>query len=120
AYDVASTVTVNDGQLDLVFTGVVDNAKISAIYIQPAGGPPVNTAPVIFAGPDQTIALPQSSVNLSGSASDDGLPNPPASLTTTWSKVSGPGTVGFGNANLPQTTATFSAAGTYTLRLTGN
>ena len=35
----------------------------------------------------------------------------------TWSKVSGPGTVTFGNANAVDTTATFSAAGTYVLRL---
>jgi hypothetical protein len=35
-----------------------------------------------------------------------------------WSKVSGPGTVTFGNAALATTTATFSAPGAYVLRLT--
>ena len=39
-------------------------------------------------------------------------------MTTTWSKISGPGTVTFGNANALTTTATFSMAGSYTLRLT--
>ena len=43
---------------------------------------------------------------------------PPAAVTTTWSKVSGPGTVTFGNANAVDTSATFSVAGAYVLRLT--
>ncbi len=34
--------------------------------------------------------------------------------------VSGPGTVAFGNATSPATTATFSADGTYVLRLTAS
>jgi hypothetical protein len=37
--------------------------------------------------------------------------------TTTWSFVSGPGGVAFGNSNLVDTTATFDTAGTYTLQL---
>ena len=36
----------------------------------------------------------------------------------TWSKASGPGTVDFANARAPVTTATFSEAGDYVLRLT--
>src|SRR5262249_36570804 len=78
---------------------------------------PVNQAPVVNAGPDQTIPLPASAA-LSGSATDDGLPNPPASLVYAWNKMSGPGTVTFGNPSLPSTTASFSQAGTYILRLT--
>ena len=86
------------------------------VTVNPA---PVNQPPTVNAGPDQTITLP-ATASLSGTASDDGLPNPPATLTTTWSKVSGPGTVTFGNANARATTATFSAAGSYTLRLTAS
>ena len=41
-------------------------------------------------------------------------------MTTTWTKVSGPGTVTFGNASAKATTATFSVSGSYTLRLTAN
>ena len=78
-----------------------------------------NTAPVVSAGPDQTITLP-GNASLNGTVSDDGLPNPPGTVTTTWSKVSGPGTVTFGNANAVDTTASFSADGVYTLRLTAN
>ena len=41
-------------------------------------------------------------------------------MTTTWSRVSGPGTVTFGNANALSTTAGFSTAGSYVLRLTAS
>ncbi len=41
-------------------------------------------------------------------------------MTITWTKVSGPGTVTFANPNVASTTATFWAAGTYVLKLTGN
>ncbi|MEO8426683.1 MAG: LamG-like jellyroll fold domain-containing protein, partial [Verrucomicrobiota bacterium] len=78
---------------------------------------PSNLAPVVNAGTDQTIVLP-ATASLSGTANDDGLPNPPATLTTTWSKFSGPGTVSFGNASVLNTTASFSINGTYVLRLT--
>jgi RHS repeat-associated protein len=79
---------------------------------------PQNHAPTANAGPDQTITLPNTS-SLNGSASDDGLPSG-STLTTSWSKVSGPGTVTFGNANVTVTTAAFSVAGTYVLRLTSS
>jgi PKD repeat protein len=79
---------------------------------------PVNLAPVVNAGADQTITLP-ASANLAGSATDDGLPAG-SILSVSWSKVSGPGTVTFSNANALSTTATFSTSGTYTLRLTGS
>ena len=65
----------------------------------------------------RSITLPNAAT-LAGTATDDGLPSPPAALTYTWSKVSGPGAVTFGNASLLNTTASFSAAGSYTLRLT--
>jgi len=76
-----------------------------------------NQSPIVDAGPDQTITLP-ASAQLSGIVNDDGLPNPPAHLTTTWSQTSGPGTVTFADPNAVDTTATFSAAGAYSLRLT--
>jgi len=78
-----------------------------------------NTAPVANAGADQTVTLP-ASATLAGSATDDGLPNPPGTLSFSWAKVSGPGTVTFANPALAATTATFSAAGSYVLRLTAN
>ena len=75
-----------------------------------------NDPPTVSAGSDQTITLP-ASAHLVGTASDDGKPSPPATLTFTWSKVSGPGNVVFVNASALQTDASFSAAGNYVLRL---
>ncbi len=76
--------------------------------------PSANQAPLVSAGGDQTITLP-SGANLDGTVSDDGQIAP---LTTTWSQVGGPGTVAFGNESAVDTTATFTQAGSYTLRLT--
>ena len=80
------------------------------------GGPPTNQPPVVtatgtsFVWPGQTT--------LSATITDDGLPNPPATVTTTWTKLTGPGTVTFANPNNPNTTATVTTPGTYQLRLT--
>jgi hypothetical protein len=76
--------------------------------------PVTNTPPVVSAGPDQAIVLP-AAATLAGSASDDGLPS--GTLTVTWSKVSGPGTVTFTNAATANTRASFSTSGVYVLRL---
>jgi len=97
------------------FDGALTTTDDVTVTVNPPA--PVNQAPTVSAGSDQTIALP-ASASLSGTASDDGLPTPPATVTTTWTMVSGPGTVTFGNANALSTTAGFSAAGTYVLRLT--
>src|SRR5439155_209520 len=86
------------------------------ITVNPASA--VNQPATVNAGPNQTITLP-ASARLNGTASDDGLPVG-STLTTTWSKVSGPGNVTFGNVNALTTTAGFSAAGTYVLRLTAS
>jgi hypothetical protein len=77
--------------------------------------PATNLAPVVNAGPDQTITFP-AAATLTGTATDDGLPS--GTLTKTWTKVSGPGTVVFVNASSLNASATFSVAGSYTLRLT--
>ncbi|MCH9663625.1 MAG: hypothetical protein K0U66_08215, partial [Gammaproteobacteria bacterium] len=77
-----------------------------------------NQAPTVNAGPDQSITL-SAVATLNGTVTDDALPTPPT-LTTTWSEVSGPGTVTFANTATVDTTATFSAPGTYVLRLTAN
>jgi len=57
--------------------------------------PPINKMPSVFAGAEITITLPASALLDGGTAVDDGLPNPPGQLTTTWRLVSGPGTVTF-------------------------
>lgn len=78
----------------------------------------VNLAPVVSAGVDITSAvhtLP-ATVTLNGSVTDDGLPSPGA-VTSSWSLLSGPGTVTFANSNATVTSATFGAAGIYVLQL---
>ncbi len=79
----------------------------------------INIAPSVAAGADQDV-LQTDGADLDGTATDaDGLPDPPGALTTTWSKVSGPGTVTFANASAVDTHADFSLGGVYVLRLTG-
>jgi hypothetical protein len=77
---------------------------------------PVNQAPQVEAGGDQSIELPLDTVNLAGTVTDDGLPAS-GTLTTLWS---GPAGVTFGDAAQVNTTATFPGAGTYLLQLTAD
>ena len=74
---------------------------------------PVNQAPGVLALAARRVAM-----GLTGYAADDGLPS--AVLTTTWSRVDGAGTVVFGNANVLNTTATFSLPGVQMLRLSAS
>jgi len=76
-----------------------------------------NTAPVVNAGADITIDFPRPA-KLLGTATDDGLPG--SALTTTWSKLSGPGDVTFTSASTLATAAKFSAQGTYELQLSAS
>lgn len=85
-------------------TAVFDNVSIST------GG---NVAPIVAAGDDATVTRPQP-IALDGSVEDD------TAATAEWVKFSGPGTVTFADDTAAQTTASFSAAGTYVLRLIGN
>ena len=78
----------------------------------------VNLPPSVSAGSDLSITMPVDSVALQGSATDDGLPGGP--LSYHWSKVSGPGSVTFADANVASTVATFSAEGAYVLQLSAS
>jgi hypothetical protein len=88
-------------------------------YTVPAQTPtePTNAAPVVNAGPDRAITLP-ASATLAATVTDDGLPAVPGNVSVAWIRVSGPGTISFANAASANTTASFTAAGTYILRLT--
>jgi hypothetical protein len=76
-----------------------------------------NQAPVVSGGQPQTIILP-AQATLSGRVTDDGLPS--NAVTTTWSVLTGPGTVTFDDATQPATAATFTTPGTYTLELSAS
>ncbi len=73
--------------------------------------------PVLSAGPDQTIALPSTTM-LNGAVTDAGFPV--GTMTTLWTLANGPGWVAFGNAASTQTSVTFSTAGVYVLNLAAN
>ncbi|MDD4736389.1 MAG: right-handed parallel beta-helix repeat-containing protein [Kiritimatiellae bacterium] len=61
-----------------------------------------------------SVRMPNASL-LAGTVTDDG--NPSGTLTSTWSKVSGPGTVTFADPHATNTTANFSEDGRYVLEL---
>ena len=100
--------TFNDGRLyEVAIPGLTGSTT------------PTNKAPTVDAGPN-TSAVRPAAATLSGSVLDDGLPTPPGATTAKWTQISGPGTASFANPDVASTTATFTAAGTYVLRLTGN
>jgi hypothetical protein len=98
------------------YDGALAKTDTTTVVVSSGSGGGTNTAPVVSAGPDLAVTMPNAAT-LQGSVTDDGLPS--NTLTATWSKASGPGTVTFANRNAASTTATFSVAGTYVLRLRG-
>lgn len=94
-----------------IYDRILSEAEIQAL----ASMPPTNLAPVVTAT-NRTAYLP-GPVQLNGNVSDDGNPNPPGTMQSTWSKLAGPGEVTFANSNSPTTTAMFSLPGDYSLRL---
>ena len=96
----------------------VDNAGNVATQSLAVTREPVNQAPSVNAGPDQTITLP-SLANLTGAANDDGRPAG-SSLALSWSQVSGPGMASFADAASLATQVSFAVAGSYVLQLTAS
>jgi CubicO group peptidase (beta-lactamase class C family) len=82
----------------------------------PPAPPATNDPPVVDAGADASTALPNATVSLSGSATDDG---PASALTYAWTS-SDPAATSFSAGTSAATDATFTAAGSYTLTLTVN
>ena len=115
--DTVNNVTSIKGNFtDDVVVMASSSGKVKSVVFR-FDGPVVNLPPVVSAGADRTIQL-GTTLSLNGTVTDDGLAN--ATPTTSWTKVSGPGTVAFGNAAATDTTVTFSQVGTYVLRLTAN
>lgn len=81
----------------------------------------VNHAPIVWAGTNQTISLPQSQALLLVASVSD--PDGPLGPYIAWSKVDGPGSVRFqaaGTTNAADIKASFTAAGDYTLKLSAS
>ena len=70
-------------------------------------------------GPHELHVKVGEGLKLFGSVRDEGLPRN-GTLTSSWTKVSGPGQVSFDTGTEPRTLAFFTAAGEYELQLTGN
>ncbi len=111
------TITMTDPVLvGMVVCSHADNVLGTAVFDNVSGMPSPNAAPQVNPGtaPAATVDAP---CVLAGTASDDALPAG-SSVAAGWTKVSGPGSVTFGDAASAATSATFSSAGTYVLRLT--
>ena len=105
-----------DGDLDIISIGWT---RRSLVIYENLAITSNNLPPRLNAGIDQAITFPDTAV-LNAIVTDDGRPDPPGVLTTTWSEVNGPGVVNFADPSAVDTTAAFSQPGIYTLRLTAN
>ncbi|MDX1744588.1 MAG: metallophosphoesterase, partial [Halobacteriales archaeon] len=93
-----------------------DPGAAPVLHIEYSGtGTPTNSPPQVQVSAD-SVVYPDTA-DLDGTVTDDMLPDPPGSVTVTWSMVSGPGTVTFGDPTAVDTTASFSEPGIYELRL---
>jgi hypothetical protein len=111
------TVSAEGNGIDTFVTNITVTTENVKIDFTPLGVP--NGPPEVDAGLDQIVELPDSAV-LNGNVTDDGVPDPPGDVTTTWSVTSGPAAVTFLSASSVATTASFSTGGTYILRLTAS
>jgi len=111
----AITTDANSG----VWDGTQDYMGLAEVRFY--GTPPENIAPTVDAFPALTIIEEGGMVELDAIVTDDGNPDPPATVTLTWSKDSGPGTVTFSPSDdVLDPNATFSAVGEYVLKLEGD
>lgn len=104
-----------DGRIRVTTAG--GSAQSAEILVVPEN----NEAPVIALGLPGSVSLPEGAgLMLGATVTDDGLPDPPANVTTTWSVVTAPlgAAVTFDDATRTDTGVTFSTAGNYLLRLT--
>jgi hypothetical protein len=92
---------------------LVQNPNLYEFFLSYARAPVLN--PNVNSGSDQTVTLPTSSVNLSGSAT----PVSPYNIANyVWTKVSGPSGGTITSPTATSTTVTALTAGTYIFRLT--
>ena len=111
----ALNIQVDDSALSIVFTNVIDRAKVSGIGVWLQNTTTPNQAPTANAGVDKTIGLPTSSVVLNGSGSD---PEDGSNVKYSWSQISGPAAAIFDGLSLASPTVSNLVAGTYVFGLT--
>ncbi|HOY57493.1 MAG TPA: glycoside hydrolase family 127 protein [Verrucomicrobiota bacterium] len=116
-FNTATFPEITTARLRLEFDGNGDSSTgILEWRVHDSGKSP-NFPPTVSAGVDRAVVQPGETW-LNGSVKDDGKPKP--APTVKWSMASGPGKVTFANASAPETTAGFSAAGDYVLKLTAD
>jgi len=108
-----NTIGLYELKLSATYAGLISSDTMKVVVISDI----VNQAPIVNAGTDAELELDEV-LNLAAQVEDDGLPND--TLDGQWSKVSGPGTVTFGELSAKSTTATFNSAGVFVLRFTSS
>lgn len=110
-----SIANLQDGSNELTISGTDSSGNVGkTTFVVIKGGTTSNLPPHAEAGPDQEVFMPDV-LRLAGFCADDGFAG--TTLTTTWSKDSGPGTVTFTGSTALDGTASFSTSGTYVLKL---
>lgn len=98
-----------------------NKSKAPRLYVEYGGiTEPTNQAPAVDLVASLSVTLPQNTVALDATVTDDGLPS--GDVTTTWSvePIEGDGVVTFADPSDPDTTATISGPGTFRLTLTAS
>ncbi|MEM7273342.1 MAG: LamG-like jellyroll fold domain-containing protein [Actinomycetota bacterium] len=98
-----------------VYSDDLTGAEVTQNFQAGPYATPANFAPSADAGPDQ-IVVDGAGATMDATASDDGLPNPPGSLTTSWTQTGGPAGVVFADPSAANTGVTFPSTGTYVLQ----
>ncbi len=109
------TVNLLPGETDLDGETRVTGPKADMGADEYLGTGSGNLAPLVQAGVDLVINLPTTTANIQASVNDSTLPQ--NLLLMAWTKKSGPGDVIFSNPMQASTAVSFSAPGTYILRL---
>lgn len=104
----------------------IDGDRLDARFVENDGDvgdhvtilktPLENQPPVVNAGADQSIAV-DSSIQLSSSVLDDGLPDPPGSVTLQWTQVAGSPAAVITGATTLTPVISFVAEGSYDFQI---
>lgn len=109
---------IGDLYLVAVYGDALTPAEITTNYQSGPYPEPANFAPQISAGNDITLVEGEVA-QMAALASDDGNPDPPGTLTTTWTQISGPGTAVFSDPSSPTSTVTLPTNGSYVFQWEG-
>ncbi|MEG3660183.1 malectin domain-containing carbohydrate-binding protein, partial [Arenibacter palladensis] len=106
-------IVVDDGNLSITLTSVVEFPKVSGIEVLVSGASSLQ--PLVDAGGDRTITLPNNNMILDGSAVD---PDGGVIGSYQWTQVSGPNTATLNNEETDNLSVSDLVVGSYIFRLT--